>query len=211
MSNISSVGKLGYVYNEATDTWFPLAGSVDTTQPFSWTGAHTFANSISVAGPIVSRLGINNFENPAQRDTSIPSPLNGAISFVRNNSSGGALNQLQYYSNGSWRPYGDNAALLDRTASFTLSSSDAGRTIDINVSTNNTVTIPTNAQDPIPVGTQFAFIQSGTGQTSFAPSNAQVVTIQSKLGNRKISSRYAQAVLIKRAENTWYLFGDLTA
>jgi hypothetical protein len=211
MSSISSVGKLGYVYNEAADTWFPLAGSVDTTQPFNWTGAHSFANNVSIAAPIISRLGINNFENPTQRDASIPNPQNGSISFVRNNLSGGAINQLQYYSNGSWRPYGDNAGLLDKTASFVLSSSDAGRTIDINISTNNTVTIPTNAQDAIPVGTQFAFIQSGTGQTSFAPANAQTVIIQSKLGNRKISSRYAQAVLIKKAENTWYLFGDLTA
>jgi hypothetical protein len=211
MSNISSVGKLGYIYNEETDTWFPIAGSVDTAQDFNWSGSHTFANSLSVSGGLISRLGVNNFDNPAQRDSLIPSPQNGAISFLRNNASGNALNQLQYYFNGSWRLYGDNASLLEKTSNFTLSSSDAGRTIEINISTNNTVTIPTNAQDPIPVGTQFGFIQAGTGQTSFAPSNAQTVIILSKLGNRKISSRFSQAVLIKKAENTWYLIGDLTA
>lgn len=211
MANISSTGKLGYIYNQATDTWFPIAGSVDTTQSFLWSGAHTFSNSVSLSSSLVSRLGINNFENPAQRDAAITSPQSGAIAFVRNNASGGAINQLQYYAAGSWRPYGDNAGLIEKTASFTLSSADAGRTIDINISSNNTVTIPTNAQDPIPVGTQFAFIQSGTGQTSFVPANSQTVIIQSKLNNRKISSRYAQAVLIKKSENTWYLIGDLTA
>jgi len=211
MSNISSTGKLGYIYNEASDTWFPIAGSVDTTQNFEWSGTHNFSNSISVLSTFISRLGINNFENPAQRDSSIPTPQNGAIAFVRNNSSGGSLNQLQYYSNGAWRVYGDNAGLLERTSNFTLSSADAGRTIDINISTNNTVTIPTNSQDPIPVGSQFVFIQSGVGQTTFAPSNAQSITLLSKFGNRKISSRYAQAVLLKKAENIWYLVGDLTA
>lgn len=211
MSSISSVGKLGYIYNQQADTWFPIAGSVDTTQSFTWSGNHSFSNPVTISAALTSRFGINNFENPAQRDSVITSPQNGAIAFIRNNPSGGTLNQLQYYSNGAWRPYGDNAGIVDRTASFTLSSADAGRTIDINTSSNNTVTIPTNAQDPIPVGTQFVFIQSGTGQTAFAPSNAQTVTILSKLNNRKISSRYAQAVLIKKAENTWYLVGDLTA
>lgn len=211
MANISSTGKLGYIYNEQTDTWFPIAGSVDTTQSFLWSGGHSFTNSVSFSNSFISTSGINNFENPAQRDTSIASPQSGSIAFVRNNASGGALNQLQYYANGAWRPYGDNAGILEKTASFTLASSDAGRTIDINISSNNTVTIPTNAQDPIPVGTQFAFIQSGTGQTSFAPANAQTVIIQSKLNNRKMSTRYSQAVLIKKAENTWYLIGDLTA
>lgn len=209
MANISSTGRLGYIYDQATDTWYPVAGSVDTTQAFIWSGQHSFSANTTFSAPATFRLGVNNFASPAQRDLAIPSPSDGATAFVRNDASGAAINQIQYYFNGAWRPYGDNASLSERAASFTLAISDAGKTVDINSTTSNTVTVPNNSTVPFVIGTQIAFIQSNTGQTSFVP--AAGVTILSKNNNRKIAARYSQAVLIKKTENSWYLIGDLTA
>ena len=209
MTNINSTGRLGYIYDQATDTWYPLAGSVDTTQAFLWSGEHSFSSAATFTSSATFRQGANNFSSPAQRDLLIPNPADGATAFVRNDAAGNSINEVQYYANGRWRPYGDNASLSERASSFILSLADAGRTVDINVSSANTVTIPNNSAVPFLVGTQIGFIQSNTGQTSFAP--AAGVTILSKNNNRKIAARYSQAVLIKKSENSWYLIGDLTA
>jgi hypothetical protein len=79
----------------------------------------------------------------------------------------------------------------------------------MNVSSANNVTIPTNTEVPFLTGTQIAFIQVGSGQTTFAASPG--VEILSKNSNKRISARYSPATLIKRDTNTWILIGDLTA
>jgi hypothetical protein len=145
----------------------------------------------------------NNFFDPAARDLAITTPVNGTVAFIRSS------NQIQYYANGAWRIYGDNANLLEKTASHNLEITDAGRTIQMNVSSANNVTIPTNASVPFLTGTQIAFIQVGSGQTTFAASPG--VEILSKNSNKRISARYSPATLVKRDTDTWILIGDLTA
>jgi hypothetical protein len=211
MSTISNVGKVAYVYDQPTDTWHPVAGYTNTTENFSWSGDHSFSSTVNFNAVLNAKAGVNNFLDPAARDLVISSPTNGVVAFVRQSNSGAVLNQIQYYFNGAWRVYGENANLLTKTASHLLELSDAGRTIEMNVSAGNTVSIPTNASVAFPVGTQVSFIQIGTGQTSFIPADELTVTILSKNSNRKISSRYSPATLIKRDTNTWVLVGDLTA
>jgi hypothetical protein len=211
MATVSNVGKVAYVYDQATDTWHPVAGYTNTTESFSWSGPHSFSNTVNFSSVLNARAGINNFLDPAARNAAIPSPANGTVVFVRQNNSGTVLNQIQYFFNGSWRVYGENAQLLSKTASHVLELSDAGRTIDMNVSTANTVTVPTNASVPFLIGTQIAFVQTGAGQTSFVPADPNTVTLLSKNSNKRISSRYSPATLIKRDVNAWVLVGDLTA
>jgi hypothetical protein len=210
MSTISNVGKVAYVYDQPNDTWHPVAGYTNTTEPFSWSGAHNFSSTVNFNSVLNAKAGINNFLDAAARDSAIPTPTNGIVVFVRQTNAGAVINQIQYYFNGAWRIYGENAGILTKTTSHTLELSDAGRTIDMDVSTANTITIPTNASVPFLVGTQIAFIQTGSGQTSFAPSDSLTVNIFSKNSNRKISARYSPATLIKKDTNTWVLVGDLT-
>lgn len=211
MSTISNVGKIAYVYDEASDTWYPVAGMTDASADFSWSGDHTFsaAGSITSAAPIVASNGLNAFTNTTDRATKVPSPVNGAFAFVPVNN----VMEIQYYYAGSWRVFTDNAYLSEKLASFTLTTTDVGRTIEANSSSTVTVTIPLDSVTNFTIGTQIAFIQSGTGQINFvgATDGTNTVSLLSKNSNKKTAARYSQAILVKKAANTWYLMGDLTA
>jgi hypothetical protein len=211
MSIISNIGKVAYIYDQPTDTWHPVAGYTNTTENFAWSGTHSFSNTVNFNSSLNAAAGVNNFQDPAARDAAIPSPTNGVVAVVRQTNSGALLNQIQYYFNGAWRVYGENVSLLPKTASHVLEISDAGRAIDMDVATANTVTIPTNTSVPFLIGTHISVIQTGAGQTSFVPADPNTVILLSKNSNRKISARYSPATLIKKDTNTWVLVGDLTA
>lgn len=95
-------GKPGYVYNETDDTWYEISGKTDTTGTFEWAGPHTFLSSVSIVDHLIGKKGINNYLNPSTRDASITSPVAGSICFVRQDSLGNTINQLQYYSGTQW-------------------------------------------------------------------------------------------------------------
>lgn len=210
MALVSSNGKVAYIYDQSTDTWYPMAGSANTSQAYAWSGIHQFQNSVTLDSSVVSKVGINNFANAAARDAAITSPVNGIMSFIRNDSSGNAVNQLQYYYNGGWRVYGDNANLSDKTGGFTIAIGDGGKTFLITSSSSSGITIPNDTSAAFPVGTQMAFVRMGTGTVSFTAAD-QSVQILSKNSNKSIAAQYSQALLVKRAANTWLLMGDLTA
>lgn len=94
------------------------------------------------------------------------------------------------------------------SVSYTLVLSDSNQLIEMEVSTANTLTIPTNASVAFPLGTQILVSQLGTGQTTITP--AVGVTIRSSGGKTKTAAQYAMCTLIKRGTNEWYLSGDLT-
>ncbi len=99
--------------------------------------------------------------------------------------------------------------IFDKKAtSYTLVLGDAYKLIEMEVSTANTLTIPTNASVAFPLGTQILVSQLGTGQTTITP--AVGVTIRSSGGKTKTAAQYAMCTLIKRGTNEWYLSGDLT-
>jgi len=90
---------------------------------------------------------------------------------------------------------------------YTLVLTDAGKMVELNNASAITLTIPTNASVPFPIGTQIAIIQQGAGQVTVSSS----ATIRSKGGNLKLSDQYSGATLTKRGTDEWYLVGDLTA
>jgi hypothetical protein len=213
MSTVSSVGKIAYIYKESSPagngTWHPIAGYANTTAPYSWSGTHNFTNTVTFDSVLNSKFGINNFQNPADRDLAIPitpTTPNGIVVFVRQTNEGQLLNQIQYLHNSQWRVYGDNAQLSLKSTDFILSLADAGRTVDIDSSSNITVTIPANI---FLVGTQIAFIRSGVGRVIFRAASG--VTLNSKNGNNTIAAQWSAATLIQKSSNTWILIGDLTA
>ena len=96
-----------------------------------------------------------------------------------------------------------------QTASYALVLGDAYKIVEMNVSSGNTLTIPTNAQHSFPVGTQITVIQTGAGQTTIAGTSG--VTVNSNGGKLKIVDQWGSATLIKRATDTWIAIGNLTA
>jgi hypothetical protein len=91
---------------------------------------------------------------------------------------------------------------------YTLVAGDAGDIVEVNNSSAITVTVPTNASVPYPVGTQITILQTGAGQITVAgPSGG---TLNATPGT-KLRAQWSSATLIKRATDTWVLIGDLTA
>jgi hypothetical protein len=204
VSTISSVGKVAYIYNESSDTWHPVAGYANVTAPYTWSGTHSFNNTVNFNSVLTAKAGVNNFFDEVERTANLPSPENGAVCFIR------SLNQIQYYSGSSWRVYGDNANLIEKTTNHTLELSDAGKTLQINSSSLAVITIPTQAT-AFSAGAQIAFIRTGSGRVEFRVTDGSNINILSKNGNTAIAAQYSPATLIKKDATNWILIGDLTA
>lgn len=98
-----------------------------------------------------------------------------------------------------------------KTADYTITSADAGKTIIMNVTSGTSViTIPAESSSPADFisNTRIDIIQTGTVQTSFT--NAGGVTLNSRNSHKKLSGQYSAATLIKTGTNEWVLIGDLT-
>ena len=101
-----------------------------------------------------------------------------------------------------------NWSLNKESASYTLLLTDAHNYVEMEVSSANVLTIPTNATVAFPIGTEIRVTQLGTGQTTITP--AAGVTLRSNAGKNKTTGQYSVATLFKRGLNEWYLFGDIT-
>jgi hypothetical protein len=95
-----------------------------------------------------------------------------------------------------------------KTSAYTTVLTDRDKLVEINSSSGVTVTIPTNSSVAYPVGTSFDILQTGTGQVTIA--GAGGVTVNATPG-LKLRTQWSSATLFKRAENTWVVFGDLSA
>lgn len=96
------------------------------------------------------------------------------------------------------------------TANHTLILSNAGKLISMNSGSALTLTVPTNATAPFPIGTEIGVVMSGAGQADIAPVSG-TVTINSKDSHLKLDGQYSAASLTKTATNTWLLIGALIA
>lgn len=204
--------KIAYIF-DGTD-WHPVSGTINKAENFSWTGTHSFSQSVTFTNSAIARKGINNFSSVSERTASIPSPSNGIVTTVTTN----GITYPQYYNSNDWRLFSSNAFAETRTSAdfasgtvnYNLKAADMGKTILMNYSSAHNVVIPTNSSVPLPIGSQVAIVAIGTGQVAVARATAAVV-INSKFGNKKLSTQYSQAVLVKTATDTWLLIGDLTA
>jgi hypothetical protein len=95
-----------------------------------------------------------------------------------------------------------------QSASYTLVLSDKAKVVEMSVGSANNLTVPTNSSVAFPIGTQIHIVQTGSGQTTVVAAGG--VTINATPG-LKIRAQWAGATLIKRAENTWVLVGDLAS
>lgn len=209
---VLSNGKAAYIF-DGTD-WHPLAGSVNTSENFAWTGLHSFSQSSNFSNSVVAQRGTNNFSSTTERNTSIPSPTNGIIATVTTS----GVTYPQYYNSGDWRLFSSNAFIETRTSAdfvpgtvnYQLRAADMGKTILMNHNVANNVQIQLNSSVAIPVGSQVAIVSIGAGQVSITGVTGAVI-INSKLNNKKLATQYSQAVLVKTGTDTWLLVGDLTA
>lgn len=209
MATINSDGKVAYIYNQSNDTWYALGAAVNTNAEYTWTADQTFGSVVNFDMVANAKAGINNFQNPTARDAALVSPTNGIVCFVRQTNAGAVINQIQYYHNGEWRWSGDSAEISLKTADYTITKDDAGKTVNASSASDIVITIPANSTTPFINGQKVEIFRSGTGNVSIA--GAVGVTINSKNSNKKIAAQYSGCVLLKTDTNTWLLIGDLTA
>lgn len=211
MASISSDGKVAYIYDQATDTWHPVAGAANTSADYDWSGEHNFGQLATFEQVLEAKAGVNNFQNPSARDTAIPSPANGTVVFIRQLDSGTTVNQIQFYNGTDWQSV-NTTTFIAKSSSWTLSADDAGTTVAVTAGLGTTVvvTVPDNANVALPIGTSIEFVSTGPGTVEFSEENANV-TIGSKYSNKKLAATYSAGVLIKTDTNNWILIGDLTS
>jgi hypothetical protein len=100
--------------------------------------------------------------------------------------------------------------ISQKTASYTLSSlTERDDLIEMGSASPITLTIPTDATLNYPIGTSIDILQTGAGQVTIAPVSG-TVTVNATPG-LKLRTTWSSATLLKRAANTWVVFGDLTA
>lgn len=97
----------------------------------------------------------------------------------------------------------------EKTASYTLDTIDhQDNVVEMNSTSGMTFTIPTDANLSWPIGASMDVIQTNTGQITIAGDSGVTVNATPGLTTRE---QWSSATLMKRAANTWIVYGDLQA
>jgi hypothetical protein len=100
--------------------------------------------------------------------------------------------------------------IVQKTASYALSTlTHRDSLIEVSSTSATTITIPLDSTVDYPIGTTIDILQTNTGQVTIAPVSGSV-TVNATPG-LKLRTRWSSATLMKRAANTWVVYGDLTA
>lgn len=94
-----------------------------------------------------------------------------------------------------------------QTDSYTLVLADAGKVVEMDKATAQTLTIPLNSSVAFPVGTKIDVIQTGAGEVTIAATSG--VTLNSEGSKKKINAQWQAVTLVKRGADSWVLIGAL--
>jgi hypothetical protein len=90
---------------------------------------------------------------------------------------------------------------------YMLVLGDANNIVELNNASAITLTLPLNSSVAFPIGTTITLHQTGAGQVTVANGGT---TLNGSPG-LKLNGQWAIATLLKRATDTWVIFGNLTA
>lgn len=100
-------------------------------------------------------------------------------------------------------------SFAEKTTSYTLDTFDhKDNVVEMNSASAVTFTIPANATLDWPIGASMDIFQTGSGQVTISP--AAGVALNFTPGN-KLRTQWSSATIMKRAADSWVLYGDLTA
>ncbi len=96
----------------------------------------------------------------------------------------------------------------EQSSNYTLALADQDAIVDMNRTQAQTVTVPKNDTVDFPIGAQILVRQKSVYQVTIAAASG-VTVVKNSGFNAKTSGRYSLVGLVKMADNTWTLFGDL--
>ena len=115
-------------------------------------------------------------------------------------------------ADGPTGPTGDFSSAYSTNAqtgtTYSLVTDDAGKIVEVSNTSAITLTIPTNASQPLATGANVTVLQTNTGQISIT--GASGVTVNATPG-LKLRAQWSSATLIKRGTDTWVAIGDLVS
>jgi hypothetical protein len=206
MATIDSYPRPAYVYDAGTETWYEIGGKTDVTASFEWNGMHNFLNSVALSNQVLMQKGFNVFLNATARDADI-TPIYGTIAFLKQDSLGNTINDLQVYDGSSWLSIVDPLFTFNQqSGSYTLALIDSYRMIEM--SNGGNLTVPPESSVNFPVGTAIDIVQTGSSQVTVVAGSG--VTVNATPG-LKLRTQWSSATLVKRSSDTWLLMGDLVA
>jgi hypothetical protein len=205
----------------------------DTTNIHGIADTSLLATTADVAAVTKTTIGLGNVDNTSDANKPVSTATVTAIATAKSEAiaevtavidgAPGALNTLNELA----AALGDDAnfastvtnslatkvdsytPITQKTASYTLSTLDhRDDLIEMGSASALTLTIPLNSSIAYPVGTSLDILQTGAGQVTIA--GAAGVTVNATPG-LKLRTQWSSATLFKRAENTWVVYGDLTA
>jgi hypothetical protein len=228
----------GYVttHNSATTN---VHGIADTSILVTTTGTQTLTNKTitSPVGLAKADVGLGNVDNTADASKPVSTAQATAIETAKTEAIADATAQVNAILSGApaalntldelAAALGDDAnfastvttslglkvdsltPITQKTASYTLSTlNHRDDLIEMGSASALTLTIPLNATIAYPVGTSIDILQTGAGQVTIAGTAG--VTVNATPG-LKLRTQWSSCTLFKRAENTWVVYGDLTA
>lgn len=91
---------------------------------------------------------------------------------------------------------------------YTLALTDVAKVVSLTNAAAITLTVPTNAVTPFPIGTQILLYQGGAGQVTVSGAG---VTLRAQGSKLKMFGQYAVAALLKVGTDEWVMFGNTVA
>jgi hypothetical protein len=201
---------------DATDAWtssedfnlvsgkaYEIAGTSVITG--STLGSGVTASSLTSVGTITSGIWNGTTIAVANGGTGITSFGTGVATFLGTPSSANFASMISDEI-GTGNVLLSDMATSAQSASYTLVLADKAKVVEMSVGSANNLTVPLNASVAFPVGTQIHIVQTGSGQTTVVATGGVTINTATTL---KLRAQWSAATLIKRAENTWVLVGDL--
>ena len=100
--------------------------------------------------------------------------------------------------------------IATKADSYAIIEGDEGKLLRMNKETAQTVTVPKDATDDLPIGSQILIFQSGAGATTIDAEDGDITLEYNADFTLVLAGQFSTVALIKTVANKWLVGGDLT-